>query len=49
MFTVLRETGNAQVFHDQDFLREYWGQFLQLISIVPEAYGYQTAIVLGKD
>ncbi len=48
MFTLQREPGNAQVFHDIDFLCGNWGRFLQVVSVVPEAYGYQTAITLEK-
>ena len=48
MFTLSREPGNAQVFHDLDYLRRQWGQIFQILSIVPEAYGYQTAITLKK-
>jgi len=48
MFIVGRDTGNAQVFHDIDFLRESWGQYLKILSITPEAYEYQTALVLKK-
>jgi hypothetical protein len=48
MFVVSRQPGDAQVFHDIGFLRENWGRFLKILSIVPEAYGYQTAVILSK-
>jgi SAM-dependent methyltransferase len=38
----------SQVFYDVDYLHRHWGRFLNVLSITPEAYGYQTAIVLQK-
>lgn len=39
---------HAQVFYDIDFLRRTWGTYFKILSITPEAYGYQTAVLLGK-
>jgi len=47
MFTIARGP-ESQVFYDIDYLHEHWGRILNVLSITPEAYGYQTAIVLGK-
>jgi ubiquinone/menaquinone biosynthesis C-methylase UbiE len=56
MFTINRvpggglefESRQAQVFYDIGYLCEHWGNYLKVISITEEAYGYQTAIVLQK-
>jgi ubiquinone/menaquinone biosynthesis C-methylase UbiE len=47
MFTIGRGP-EAQVFYDIDYLRQHWGQMLNVRSITTEAYGYQTAVVLEK-
>ena len=47
MFTMFRGA-ESQVFYDIDFLRQHWGRFLNVLSITPEAYSYQTALVLEK-
>jgi SAM-dependent methyltransferase len=39
---------DAQVFYDIDFIRQKWGRMLNIISITPEAYADQTAILLSK-
>jgi ubiquinone/menaquinone biosynthesis C-methylase UbiE len=41
--------GQAQVFYDIDYLRKHWGNYLKVLSVTPEAYGYQTAVVLEKS
>lgn len=38
----------SQVFYDIDYLRQHWGRVLKLGSVTPEAYGYQTAVLLEK-
>ena len=38
----------SQVFYEIDYLHQHWGRMLDVLSINPEAYGYQTAIVLAK-
>lgn len=48
MFMTSRDPGNTQVFHDREYLRARWGRFLQILVIVPEAYGYQTAVIMTK-
>ena len=40
------DTGPAQVFYDTDYLAKHWSNYLEVVSINPDAYGYQTAIVL---
>jgi len=40
--------GQAQVFYDTDYLRKHWGNYLKVVSITPEAYGFQTAVLLEK-
>jgi hypothetical protein len=47
MFTMFRGAG-SQVFYDIDFLRQHWGRFLKVLSVTPEAYSYQTALVMEK-
>ena len=47
-FMLSREPGNTQVFHDIDYLKHTWGRYLKIVGVYPEAYGYQTAVVLGK-
>lgn len=39
---------DSQVFYDIDFLCENWGRVLNVLSVTPEAYAYQSAILLGK-
>jgi SAM-dependent methyltransferase len=53
MFAVNRAPGpggpgQAQVFYDIDYLQQHWGNYLEIISIHPEAYGPQTAILMKK-
>jgi SAM-dependent methyltransferase len=48
MFFTSRQAGNSQVYHDLEYIREVWGQYLQIVSVTPEAYGYQTAVLLQK-
>lgn len=56
MFTINRApgpgfAGQAQVFYDIDYLQQHWGNYLEIISIHPEAYGVsgsQTAILMKK-
>ena len=46
---VLSQTPKgAQTFYDIDYLRRVWGQHLEIVNVHPEAYGYQTALVLRK-
>jgi hypothetical protein len=40
--------GQAQVFYDIDYLQQHWGNYLEIISIHPEVYGPQTAILMKK-
>jgi ubiquinone/menaquinone biosynthesis C-methylase UbiE len=47
MFTMFRGPA-SQVFYDVDYLCQHWGRILCVLSITPEAYGYQTAILLTK-
>jgi hypothetical protein len=47
MFTIFRGAA-SQVFYDTHYLRQHWGGVLHVLSVTPEAYGYQTAVVLEK-
>jgi SAM-dependent methyltransferase len=47
MFTIDRGL-DSQVFYDIDYLHQHWGRIFNVRSIIPEAYGYQTAMVLEK-
>jgi hypothetical protein len=53
MFTINRAPGagiegEAQVFHHTSFIRNHWSRYLQVLSITPGAYGYQSAVLLQK-
>jgi SAM-dependent methyltransferase len=48
MFTMRRSPRAAMVFYHRDYLAEHWGQEFTVRSITPEAYGYQTAVLLEK-
>ena len=48
LFAMKRKPGDAQVFHDVDYVRKDWGQFFSVVSITEEAFGYQTAVLLEK-
>jgi hypothetical protein len=48
LIVIDRVPGNSQVFHSTSYIREYWNRYLEILSITPEAYGYQTAITLRK-
>jgi ubiquinone/menaquinone biosynthesis C-methylase UbiE len=47
-FCITPGTPDTNVFYDIDYLRQHWGRILQIVSVTPEAYGYQTAVVLQK-
>ena len=38
----------SQVFYDREYLRQNWGHFMEVVAILPEAYGYQTAVLLKR-
>ncbi len=38
-----------QVFYDVDYLTQKWARWLRVVSVTPEAYGHQTALVLRKS
>jgi hypothetical protein len=42
------EAGQALVFYSTDYLRQHWGNFFKVHSVTPEAYGFQTAILLER-
>jgi SAM-dependent methyltransferase len=45
---IARTPKGDQVFYDSERLREHWGRWLEVLSVNPEAYGYQTAMILRK-
>ncbi len=47
MMSIGRDT-NSQVFYDRDYFRSLLSQFFEVQAIVPEAYGYQTGIIITK-
>ena len=47
-FCIMPGTPDVNVFYDIDYLRQHWGRILHIISITPEVYGYQTAVVMKK-
>lgn len=40
--------GQVQVFYDIDYLVQHWANYMKVVSVTPDAYGYQTAVVLEK-
>lgn len=40
--------GQAQVFYKSEYLRRHWGQYLKVVSITPESYWYQSAVLLER-
>jgi ubiquinone/menaquinone biosynthesis C-methylase UbiE len=48
MFSIYPGGPQSQVFYDIDFLRRHWERILDVLSVTPEAHGYQTAILLKK-
>jgi SAM-dependent methyltransferase len=48
MLVMGGEPGNTQVFHDTEFLKQRWGQFLDIKAIVPSGHDYQTAVVATR-
>jgi SAM-dependent methyltransferase len=48
MYVILPGGPESQVFYDIDYLRKRWGRILNIISITPEAYWYQTAVLMEK-
>ena len=54
MFSINRAPGpgaegQAHVFYDIDYLQQHWGNYLEIISIQPEVYGKQTAVLMKKQ
>lgn len=47
MFTVGRDD-QSQVFYDDDYLRDMFGQSFEILSVNQEAYFYQTAYLLKR-
>jgi hypothetical protein len=48
MFSIYPGGPQSQVFYDIDFLCRRWERILDVLSVTPEANGYQTAILLKK-
>ena len=48
MFSIYPGGPQSQVFYDIDSLRRRWESILDIVSVSPEAHGYQTAILLKK-
>jgi len=40
---------HSQVFYDREYLVQKWSKFAKVVSVTPEAYRYQTAILLQKS
>lgn len=45
---VIGDRNWGNVFYDTDYLRWLWGQWLDVVEIVPEAYYNQTAVILRR-
>jgi ubiquinone/menaquinone biosynthesis C-methylase UbiE len=48
MFSITVKAGSSQIFHDREYLSKKWNRFLAVHSVHPEAYSYQTAILMSK-
>ena len=48
MFT-LRRGFNALVVYDGSFIRDSWGSIMPIVSITPEAYDLQSAVLMAKE
>ena len=48
MFT-LRRGFNALVFYTDGFVRDAWGSIMPIVSITPEAYDIQSAVLMVKE
>jgi ubiquinone/menaquinone biosynthesis C-methylase UbiE len=48
MVSIARSPRKAQVFYDREYLTSQWGRYLTIRSVTPEAYGYQSAVLLEK-
>jgi len=48
MFT-LRRGFNALVFYSESFVRDSWGSIMPIMSMTPEAYDIQSAVVMVKE
>lgn len=46
--SVLPGDQNCQVFYDIEYLRQHWGRMLKILSVTPEAYWFQTAVLMEK-
>ena len=40
--------GQAQVFYRRDYVRRHWGLYLNVVSLTPERYDIQTAVLLER-
>ena len=49
MFSIYPGGPQSHVFYDIDFLHRHWERILNVLSVIPEAHGYQTAILLKKQ
>lgn len=47
MMTIGRDT-NSQVFYDRDYFCKILSQMFEVLVVVPEAYSYQTGIIVTK-
>jgi SAM-dependent methyltransferase len=47
-FTLGRMAHGTQIFYRREYLRRHWGQYLKVVSITPEAYWAQSAVLLEK-
>jgi ubiquinone/menaquinone biosynthesis C-methylase UbiE len=48
MYSILPGGPESQVFYDINYLQRRWGRILNILSVTPEAYGYQTAVLMRK-
>ena len=46
--SILPGSQNCQVFYDIDYLSEHWGRILKIVSVTPEAFAFQTAVLMEK-
>ncbi len=48
LITIGWAPGNGQVLHGRRYIEKQWGAYFDILAVVPEAYDYQTAVIMCK-
>jgi ubiquinone/menaquinone biosynthesis C-methylase UbiE len=48
IMTIMGDAKRAQVFYDMEWLKRHWKPYMDVLSVLEEAQGHQTAMVLQK-